>query len=342
MKAIVQRGYGAPEDVLRLQEIDKPSATDGEVLVRVRAASVHPDVWHMVTGVPYALRLMGAGFRRPKNVVPGTDMAGEVESVGRNVTRFKPGDAVFGECVRGHQWHNGGAYAEYVCVPERALALKPSSVSFEQAASVPTSGLLAVQSLCVQGRLRAGHKVLVNGAAGGVGAIAVQLAKAYGAEVTGVDSVEKLELIRSLGADRVIDYAREDFTQGRERYDLILDVPGNRRLAEYRRVLSFGGIWVLVGHEHFGAQGRRWLGGIGRGLALVAAAPFVPGLPRWRNPKSATPPLLLLADLMEVRKLTPVIDRTFALAEVSGALRYLAEGRARGRIVIGLEPAALG
>jgi NADPH:quinone reductase-like Zn-dependent oxidoreductase len=216
MKAIVQDRYGPP-DVLELRDIDKPVVNDGEVLIRVHAASVHPDVWHVLRGLPYVLRIMGAGLLRPKNSIPGTDVAGHVESVGKEVALFQPGDEVFGESVRGHQWHNGGAYAEYVSVPENALALKPANITFEQAAAVPTSGLIALQGLHEYGQVHAGQKVLINGAAGGVGTIAVQLAKAYGAEVTGVDSARKLEMIRSLGADRVIDYAREDFTRSGER-----------------------------------------------------------------------------------------------------------------------------
>jgi NADPH:quinone reductase-like Zn-dependent oxidoreductase len=234
MKAIVQENYGSP-DVLELKDIDMPMVNDDEVLVRVHAASVHPDVWHLVRGLPYVLRIMGAGLLKPKNPVPGTDMAGHVESVGKDVTRFRPGDEVFGESVRGHQWHNGGAYAEYVSVAEDQLALKPADITFEQAAAIPTSGLIALQGLRHQGQLQPGQKVLINGAGGGVGAIAVQLAKAYGAEVTGVDSTGKLDLLRSLGADQVIDYTQEDFTQGGERYDLIVDIPGNHSFSECRR-----------------------------------------------------------------------------------------------------------
>jgi NADPH:quinone reductase-like Zn-dependent oxidoreductase len=333
MKAIVQRGYGAPEDVLELQEIEKPAVEDDEVLVRARAASVHPDVWHVVTGRPYVLRLMGAGLRAPKIPVPGTDVAGRVESVGKHVTQFRPGDEVFGESVRGHQWKNGGAYAEYVSVREGALAHKPAHVTFEQAAAVATSGLIALENLRVQGRLQAGQKVLINGAAGGVGAVAVQLAKAYGAEVTGVDATAKLDMVLSLGADRVLDYRREDFTRGSERYDLILDIPGNHSLSECRRVLTPNGIYVLVGHDRFGAGGR-WVGLLAPFLRLTVMTPFVSQLPRLRNPRDNTPPLAVLKDLMQAGKLTPVVDRTFALSEVLPAMRYLAEGHARGKVVI--------
>ena len=204
MRAIVQETYGAL-DALSLGEIPRPDPAEDEVLIRVRAASVHPDVWHVVAGRPAVLRLMGSGVRRPKDKVPGTDVAGVIESVGAAVTRFRPGDEVFAETIRGVQWRNGGAYAEYATAPEEGVALKPPDVSFEEAAAVPTAGLIALNNL-PQSRVLPGHRVLVNGAAGGVGAIAVQLAKAYGAHVTGVDHTRKLALVRSLGADRVIDY----------------------------------------------------------------------------------------------------------------------------------------
>jgi NADPH:quinone reductase-like Zn-dependent oxidoreductase len=335
VKAIVQERYGPP-DLLHVDEVDTPVAGDNEVLVRVHAASVHPDVWHMVRGLPYVLRLMGAGLRRPRNPIPGTDVAGRVEAVGRDVARFRPGDEVFGESIRGNSWANGGAYAEYVTVPEEALAHKPGNVTFAQAASVPTAGLIAWNNLR-QGRLGDGRRVLVNGAAGGVGSIAVQLAKAHGAHVTGVDTTAKLELIRSLGADRVIDYTREDFTRGTERYDLILDIPGNHPFAACRRALATDGTYVLVGHDHFGGAGRRVLGSLPRFIRLMAMAPFVHQLPR---ASFSLPPkrdaLALLRRLLESGQLTPVIDRTYPLAEVPEAIRYLQSGRARGRVVITL------
>ena len=249
VKAMVQEKYGSPVDVLELRDIYKPVLEDDEVLVRVHASSVHPDVWHVVMGLPYVLRLMGAGLLKPKNGVPGTDVAGRVESVGKSVTQFQQGDEVFGETIKGYQWANGGAYAEYVSVPEDSLALKPANITFEQAAAVPTSGLITLQNLPNEGRLQSGQRVLVNGAGGGVGALAVQIAKAYGAEVTGVDSTKKLEMVRSLGADRVIDYTQEDFTQGGERYDLIFDIPGNHPFSDCRRVLTPEGTYVLIGHE---------------------------------------------------------------------------------------------
>ncbi len=227
MKAIVQRAYGEPEDVLSLQEVDTPTIKNDEILVRVRAASVHPDVWHVVTGRPYVLRLMGSGVRRPKNRVAGTDLAGVVESAGASVTQFKRGAEVFGECIKGYQWVNGGAYADYAVVRPDWIALKPSNTTFEQAASVPTSGIIALSGLRNQGKLVAGQKVLINGAGGGVGLLAVQIAKADDSEVTGVDNKARQDVLRSAGANHVIDYTQQDFTQSGERYDLILDIPGN-------------------------------------------------------------------------------------------------------------------
>jgi NADPH:quinone reductase-like Zn-dependent oxidoreductase len=255
MKAVIQDKYGSP-DALELREIDEPPIEDDEVLVRVRAASVHPDVWHVVTGLPYLLRLMGAGLLKPKNRIPGTDMAGHVEAVGKNVKEFRPGDEVFGETLRGLQWHNGGAYAEYVAVPEDMLALKPANVTFEQAASVPTTGYIVLMNLRGKAQVKPGQKVLINGAGGGVGTLALQIAKAHGATVTAVDSTEKLDMLRSLGADQVIDYTQEDFTRRDERFDLIFDIPGNHSFSDCRRVLTPEGVYVLIGHDHFGQQGH--------------------------------------------------------------------------------------
>jgi NADPH:quinone reductase-like Zn-dependent oxidoreductase len=334
MRAIVQDGYGPPDAVLHLREIDRPAAAEGEVLVRVRAASVHPDVWHVVTGRPAVLRLMGSGIVRPKYSIPGTDVAGTVEAVGASVTRFKPGDEVFGETIRGQQWHNGGAFAEYVAAPADALARKPAGVTFEQAAAVPTSGLIALMNL-QQAGLKPSQDVLVNGAAGGVGAIAVQLAKAQGTTVTGVDATAKLDLVRSLGADRVIDYTREDFTRDDDRYDLIFDVPGGHRLADCRRVLKPDGVYVLIGHDHFGRVGRRWLGSLPHFVKLMSLSLFVKQLPK---PTFRPPPkpeqMEILRGLLEAGKLTPVVGRTYPLAEVPGAIRRLAAGDTLGKIVI--------
>jgi NADPH:quinone reductase-like Zn-dependent oxidoreductase len=335
VKAIVQDKYGSPEDVLDLKDIDKPVVNDDEVLVRVHAASIHPDVWHVVRGLPYVLRLMGAGLRKPMNIVPGTDVAGHVESVGKNVTHFRAGDEVFGETIKGYQWTNGGAFAEYVSVPEDLLALKPANITFEQAAAIPTSGLITLQNLPNEGRLQPGKRVLVNGAGGGVGALAVQIAKAYGAEVTGVESTKKLEMVRSLGADQVIDYTQEDFTQGGERYDLIFDIPGNHPFSACRRVLTPNGKYVLIGHDRFGQGAGRWFGSLPRVLKLVALSPFVSQIP---TPNFSMPDkksqMVALKELFEAGKITPVIDRTFPLSEVPEAIRYLEEGHAQGKVVI--------
>ena len=333
MKAIVQDKYGSP-DVLGLRNIAKPVVKDDEVLVRVHAASVHPDVWHVMRGRPYLLRIMGAGLLKPKIRVPGTDVAGHVETVGSNVTRFLPDDEVFGESVRGHQWHNGGAYAEYASVPEDQLALKPANLTFEQAAAVPTSGFIALQGLRGGGQLQPGQRVLINGAGGAVGTFAVQLAKAYGAHVTGVDSTGKLDLLRSIGADQVIDYAQEDFTRGASRYDLILDIPGNHSFSDCRRALAPSGTYVLIGHDHFGASGGRWMGSVPRALRLVAMSPFVSQLPRLRDLEQTKDPLGDLKELIETGKIAPVIDRTYPLSEVPEAIRYIEEGHAQGKVVI--------
>jgi NADPH:quinone reductase-like Zn-dependent oxidoreductase len=334
MQAIAHTRYG-PADVLKLVEVEKPSPRDDEVLIKVYAASVHPDVWHVVTGWPFALRLMGSGLARPKNPIPGTDVAGRIEAVGQKVTRFKVGDAVFGESVHGHQWANGGAYAEYVAVSQDHLALKPADITFEQAAAVPTSGMIALWNLGHGEMIKPGHKVLVNGAAGGVGAFAVQLAKAFGAQVTGVDSTNKLNLMRSIGADHVIDFTRDDFTRRDEHYDLIFDIPGNHRFAKCRRVLTERGKYILIGHDHFGGFGRRWLGSLPRFFGLTVMSLFINQLPRTHfempNKKDL---MVILSELLDAGKITPVIDKTFPLRQASEALRYLQAGKAKGKIVI--------
>ena len=334
MKAIVQDRYGTA-DVLTLQEVDSPAVRDDEVLIRVRAASVHPDVWHVLTGLPYVLRIMGSGLRRPKNPVPGTDLAGVVESVGKDVTRFQPGDEVFGETIRGIQWINGGAFAELATAPESGLALKPANVTFEEAAAVPTSALIALQTLRHQGKVGAGQKVLVNGAGGGVGAFAVQLARAFGAHVTGVDRTDKLDMIRALGAEEVIDYTRDDFTRRDERYDLIIDIPGNHSLSDCRRALTPAGTYVLVGHDHYGRGMHRWLGMLPHAFRLMAMSLFVSQLPdaRFSMPDKRES-MEQLRELLEAGKLSPHIDRTYPLSEVPEAIRYLQEGNARGKVVI--------
>jgi NADPH:quinone reductase-like Zn-dependent oxidoreductase len=335
MKAVVQDKYGSPDDVLQLREIDKPVVGDDEVLVRVCAASVHPDVWHVVTGRPYVLRLMGAGVLKPKNPVPGTDVAGLVESVGKDVTRFEPGDEVFGETHMEFQWRNGGAFAEYVSVPQDALMLKPNGIEFEQAAAVPTSGFIALYNLQNVGQIQPGQSVLINGAGGGVGTIAVQLAKAYGARVTGVDITEKVEVIRSLGADHVIDYTQEDFTQRGERYDLIIDVASNLSLSSCKRALTPTGTYVLIGHDHFGDAAGSIFGSLPRVLKLAALSPFVSQLPGLSfSIPSKKDIMAILKEFLEAGKLTPFVDRTYPLSEVREAMRYLQGGRARGKIII--------
>ncbi len=333
MRAIVQDRYGSIDD-LSLQEVPTPVPAEDEVLVQVRAASVHPDVWHVVTGQPAVLRLMGSGLRRPKMRVPGTDVAGVVVSVGGRVTRFRRGDEVFGETIRGTQWCNGGAFAEFATAPEAGLALIPTAISFEEAAAVPTVGLIALNNL-PQRRVPVGHRVLVNGAAGGVGSVAVQLAQSYGAEVTAVDGPHKLDLLRALGVDRIIDYTQEDFTRGDARWDLIFDVPGNHSFAEIRRVLTPGGRYVLIGHDAFGATGHRWLGSIPHMLGLVARSVVAPQL---RGGSFAPPDkrssMAVLSRLLTTGQLRVVIDRAFPLGEAGQALHYLASGQAVGRVVL--------
>ena len=333
MRAIVQERYGSP-DLLELREIDRPKPKDDEVLVRVRATSVHADVWHAVHGVPYVLRIMGSGLRAPKHHVPGTDVAGHVESVGGNVTRFRPGDEVFGQTLGANLWRNGGAYADYAAAPEARLELKPANLTFEQAGAVPTSGSLAVQAVRDEGRTRSGQSVVINGAGGAVGTFAVQLAKAYGAEVTAVDASGKLDMLRSIGADRVVDYTREDFTQSGERYDLIIDIAGTHAWSASRRALSPEGTYVLIGHDQYGASGHRWVGSLGRFVKLMVIAPLVSQLHPFRGTKDPGDRLVVMKELIEAGKITPVIDRTFPLSEVPEAIRYLESGQARGKVVI--------
>jgi NADPH:quinone reductase-like Zn-dependent oxidoreductase len=333
MKAIVQSRYGAP-DVLELRDIDRPSVENDQMLVRVRAASVHADVWHVMRGVPYALRVMGAGLRAPKVGVPGTDLVGVVESVGDGVTRFRAGDEVFGQSLVANLWRHGGAFAEYAAVSEARFERKPTGLTFEQAAAVPTSGSLAVQAVRDEGRVQAGQDVLINGAGGAVGTFAVQLAKAYGANVTGVDAAGKLDMIRSIGADRTIDYEQEDFTRSGERYDVVLDIAGNHRWPDIRRAVTPDGTYVLIGHDQYGASGHRWFGSLGRFAKLMVMAPFVNQLHPFRGVKDPGDRLVVLKELIEAGKVTPVIDRTFPLSEVPDAIRYLESGQARGKLVV--------
>jgi NADPH:quinone reductase-like Zn-dependent oxidoreductase len=333
MKAIVQTKYGST-DVLELREIDRPAVRDDQMLVRVRAASVHADVWHVMHGVPYVLRAMGAGLRAPKAGVPGTDLAGVVESVGSSVTRFRPGDEVFGLSLVANLWRHGGAFAEYAAVPEARFERIPAGLTFEEAAAVPTSGSLAVQSVRDEARVHAGQEVLINGAGGAVGTFAVQIAKAYGATVTGVDAAAKLDMIRSIGADRVVDYAQEDFTRSGTRYDVILDIAGNHPWPEIKRALTREGTYVLIGHDQYGASGHRWFGSLGRFAKLMVKAPFVKQLHPFRAMKDPGDRLVAIKDLIVAGKVRPVIDKTFPLRDVPEAIRYLQSGQARGKLVV--------
>jgi NADPH:quinone reductase-like Zn-dependent oxidoreductase len=321
MKAIVQDTYGET-DVLELRDIDKPEIADDEVLVRVHAAGVDRGVWHLMTGLAYPIRLAGYGLRAPKTPVPGMDLAGVVEAVGNNVTRFRPADEVFGI--------GKGAYAEYARAPENKLAPKPANLSFEQAAVVAISGSTALQAVRDKGRVEPGQKVLIIGASGGVGTYAVQLAKAFGAEVTGVCSTTKVDMVRSIGADHVIDYTRADFADGQQRYDVILDIGGNRSLSHVRRALTRKGTLVLVGGE----DGGRWLGGMDRQLRMLLLSPFVGQQLRSLISKENYEDLIVLTELIEAGKVTPVIDRTFPLTEAPKAIRYMEEGHVRGKVVI--------
>ena len=321
MKAIVQDTYGSP-DVLQLREIEKPVIRDDEVLVRVHAAGLDQGVWHLTAGLPYLMRIAGVGLRAPKNPVPGYDLAGRIEAVGGSVTRFQPGDEVFGTCR--------GSFAEYASTRAGWLAPKPANLTFEQAAAVPISGYAALQAVRDQGKVRPGQRVLIIGAGGGVGTFAVQLAKAFGADVTGVCSTTKTDLVRSIGADRVIDYTREDFADGRTRYDVILDIAGNRSLSHLRRALAPAGTLVIVGGE----GGGKWLGGIDRQLRAHLLSPFVrQKLGTWFS-KERQEDLEELRQFIEAGKVTPVVDRTFPLSEVREAIRYLRQGRAHGKVVL--------
>jgi NADPH:quinone reductase-like Zn-dependent oxidoreductase len=323
MLAITQKTYGST-DVLEYGDIDKPTPADGEVLVRVKAAGVDRGVWHLMAGLPYPIRLAGYGVRAPKNPVLGMDVAGVVEAIGKNVTRFRPGDEVFGV--------GRGTFAEYARVPEHKLAPKPANLTFEQAAVVPISGMTALQGVRDHGRIQPGHKVLITGASGGVGTYAVQLAKAFGAEVTAVCSTTKLDLVLSLGADHVIDYTREDFAAGGQRYDVILDIAGNASLSRLRRALTPKGTLVIMGGETDG----RWLGGSNRQLWALALSPFVSQrLGTFVNSESHEL-LLALTPMLESGKITPVIDRRYPLDEAPKAIQYLIEGHARGKLVITL------
>jgi NADPH:quinone reductase-like Zn-dependent oxidoreductase len=317
MKAIVQRRYGPP-DLLRLQEIDKPVVHDDDVLVRVRAASVNAADWHIVRGSPFVMRIV-MGLRRPKNAVPGMDVAGEVEAVGANVTGLRPGDQVFGWCA--------GAFAEYACAGEDHFVPKPAKLTFEEAAAVPLAALTALQGLRDHGRVQPGQKVLIIGASGGVGTFAVQIAKAFGAQVDGECSTSNVEMVRSIGADQVIDYTREDVTWGGTRYDVIFQLAGTRSPSDLRRALAPGGTLVLSG-----GAGR--FAGVDRIIKARALSPFVRQRLTSFLAKETKADLLTLKELLEAGKVTPVIDRTYPLSETPEAIRYLEEGHTRGKVVI--------
>jgi len=321
MKAIVQDVYG-PAEVLELREIDAPIVGDDEVLIQVHAAGVDPGVWHLMTGLPYLVRLMGFGLRAPKTRVRGRDVAGTVEAVGRNVSAFKPGDEVYGIA--------DGTFAERVSANAQHLALKPSNLTFEQAAAVPISGLTALHGIRDAGQVKPGQAVLVIGASGGVGTYAVQLAKAFGAEVTGVCRTEKMALVLSIGADHVIDYTREDFTDGTRRFDLILDTGGRRPLSELRRALKQEGTVVVVGGE----GGGRWLGGFQRQLTAPLVTLFGKQKFIALMPDESQEGLVTLKELIEAGRVRPVVDRAYPLDEAADAIRYLAEGHARGKVVV--------
>jgi NADPH:quinone reductase-like Zn-dependent oxidoreductase len=319
MKAVVYHNYGSP-DVLQCEEIEKPAAGDNEVLIKIRAASVNPLDWHFMRGTPYVVRIM-TGLLKPKVTRLGVDVAGQVEAVGRNVTQFKPGDEVFGACR--------GAFAEYACTAESAVVMKPDNVTFEQAGSVHVAALTALQGLRDKGRIQPGQKVLINGAAGGVGTFAVQIAKSFGAEVTGVCSTRNVDMVRSIGADRVIDYTQEDFTKTGQHYDIFFDCFANHSLSACRRVLNPKGIYIAIGGPSGSTIGIL----VGWITALVwswfVSQKFLTFIAR-----SNKEDLTIIRELMATGKVTPVIDRHYKLSEVPEAIRYLEEGHARGKVVI--------
>ncbi len=324
MKAVVYTDYGSP-DVLEIRDIKKPVPDDDQVLVKVRAVSVNPYDWHFIEGKPYIMRAMMVGLRKPKDPRLGVDYAGTVEAVGKNVTQFKPGDDVFGG--------RGGAFAEYVCArADRSITLKPANVTFEQAASVDIAGLTALQGLRDAGHVQPGQKVLINGASGGVGTFAVQIAKSLGADVSGVCSTRNLDLVRSLGADHVIDYTKEDFTKGDQRYDVILDNVGTQPLSGFRHVLTAKGICVMIGGG--GPNDGGLIGPLGRPVKALLISPFISQKMGMMMAKQSKDDLKILADLMQSGKVTPVIDKTYPLSQIADAIRYLEQGHARGKVIV--------
>src|SRR5436309_5838103 len=323
MKAIVCCDYGLAN--LKLADIEKPVPNDDQLLVKVRAASVNPYDWHFIEGTPKIIRLMGVGLRKPKDTHVGVDFAGTVEAVGKNVTNFKPGDEVFGG--------RGGAFGEYVCPrATRAVALKPSNVTFEQAASVNIAGITALQALRDKGKVQAGQQVQIIGASGGVGTFAVQIAKSFGAHVSGVCSTRNVDLVQSLGADQVIDYTNEDFTKNAQRYDVILDNVANHSLLECRRGLKPKGIYVLIGGGRPNEQGL--IGPLAKPIKAMLLSPFVSQTMGMMLAELNQKDLTALADLMQSGKVTPVIDRTYTLSELPQAIEYLEQGHARGKVVV--------
>ena len=329
MKAIVYCDYGLAN--LKLEEVEKPVPNDDQILVRVRAASVNPYDWHFIEGTPKIMRAMGVGLRKPKDTRVGVDFAGTVEAVGKNPAaagQFKPGDEVFGG--------KGGAFADYVCPRAgRAVALKPANITFEQAASVNIAGITALQALRDKGKVQSGQKVLINGASGGVGTFAVQIAKSLGADVTGVCSTRNVDLVRSLGADRVIDYTKEDFTKTGQRYDVILDNVGNQPLLSFRRALIPKGKYVMIGGGGPNDQGL--IGPLFRPIKAMLLSPFMSQEMGMFIADTNQKDLAVLADLMQSGKVKPVIDRTYKLSEVPAAIAYLEQGHARGKVVITVE-----
>jgi len=327
MKAVVYSDYGSP-DVLEIRDIKKPMPNDDQVLVKIHAVSINPLDWHFMEGTPYIMRALGVGLRKPKDPRLGVDYAGTVEAVGKNVTQFKPGDEVLGG--------KSGAFAEYVCArSDRAVVLKPANITFEQAASVPIAAITALQGLRDKGKIQPGQKVLINGASGGVGTFAVQIAKSFGTEVTGVCSTRNLELVRSLGADHVIDYTKEDFTKGNQRYDLILDNVGTQPLSGFRHALQPKGICVMIGGG--GPNDGGLIGPLGRPVKALLLSPFTSQKMGMLMADLNKKDLATLGDLMQSGKVTPVIDRTYPLSQIADAIRYLEAGHARGKVVITLE-----
>jgi NADPH:quinone reductase-like Zn-dependent oxidoreductase len=323
MTAIVQDEYGpAPEDVLRLEQIEVPTIRDDEVLVRVHAASVDRGTWHVMAGLPYPIRAAGFGLRRPKHRSPGRSLAGTIEAIGADVTGFRPGDAVFGVC--------DGSFADYARVRMNKLSPKPENLTFDQAAAVPISGLTALQAVRDHGRVQSGQTVLIVGASGGVGTFAVQIAKAFGAEITGVCSTAKIDAVQAIGADHVIDYRIDDFADGTHSYDVILDIGGNRRLSSLRRALTPRGRLVIVGGETDG----RWLGGSDRQIRALVLSPFVDHKLGTFVASENGDDLIVLRALIEAGKIAPVVDKTYPLREAAAAIRYMLDGHARGKVVV--------